>query len=154
MFFLLVAVNFLMAFTSASAKPTGKAPSILHDRETACITLSDCGGKEDPDPSIITGTLQPHAPTPSTSQMPASTTSSSGTPSPVASLAAQANPIKKGFTAFGDSFAAGIGTGTTEGSGYVARVSRCGLKQMLFEVNLMPLTPVAALRSPFTPIGS
>ena len=76
----------------------------LEDRETACIALGDCPGENPPDPT----TTAPPPPPPATS-------SAAATPTP--SAAAVGFPIKKGYVAFGDSYAAGIGSGTTEGDG-------------------------------------
>lgn len=71
----------------------------------------DCPAPPSSDPPPTTTTL----PAPST--VSSTTQASTSEPVPTGNVTTSGNPLKKGYVAFGDSFAAGIGTGMTEGSG-------------------------------------
>lgn len=115
---------FATLLTLSSAAP--KAPE-LEDREIACIALNNCLGDEPSSETVdelfsflferchrergqrmATGSLNIVAPV---------QTSTSIDKRAKHSATARWLPIQKGYVAFGDSYAAGIGTGTTEGDG-------------------------------------
>lgn len=97
-----------LIFITSNASPLTSDSSTRNSgkRGISCIGGPDC-------PIFKSSSLAPTLAT--TAAAPGSTYTT--TPAADPWITAQRNPIKKGYVAFGDSYAAGIGTGTMEGSG-------------------------------------
>ena len=93
----------LLLLSLTSAAIISRTPQ-LEDRETACIALGTC-------PKQHSSSATAKKSTTSTNMVP------SATASVQPSATAMSVPIKNGYVAFGDSYAAGMGTGTTETGG-------------------------------------
>jgi lysophospholipase L1-like esterase len=108
----LIVCSFLLP---ACAFPTKPINPKLIERENACIALGSCPSAETPSPAPDESTSASSHPSSATTAPPQTDTTLPPGPTESVTVDTKPNPIKKGYVAFGDSFAAGFGTGTTTG---------------------------------------